>query len=155
MSPGAPGGAGAPRPLGMPRDRRLKRRRLIRPLFQHDRPGVGRVSEGVIQLRWRLVARAETGSDTPLQVGFAPGRRTRTKVGRNRLRRVMREAWRTSQAPLLELMRTTPGRTLTVFALFRGREAGAEADIRRDVPAAMARLTRRLSTDQAVATEAP
>jgi ribonuclease P protein component len=132
----------------MPRDRRLKRRRLIRPLFQHDRPGVGRVSEGVVQLRWQIVQRATAGADSPLQVGFAPGRRTRTKVGRNRLRRVMREAWRINQPAILELMDSAPGLTLTVFALFRGREAGAENDIRRDFPIAMERLAHRLSADE-------
>jgi hypothetical protein len=131
----------------MPRDRRLKRRRLIRPLFQHDRPGVGRVSEGAVQLRWRLVPRVESGADAALQVGFAPGRGMRTKVRRNRLRRIMRESWRINQGHLLELLASTD-RTLTVFALFRGREAGADALIRRDLPAAMARLVQYLSAER-------
>jgi ribonuclease P protein component len=148
VSRGAPGGSGAARPLGMPRDRRLKRRRLIRPLFQHDRPGVGRVSSGVIQLRWRLVPRAESGTDTPLQVGFAPGRRARTKVARNRLRRIMRESWRINQEALIDRMRSAPGRTLTVFALYRGPVAGSEAEVRRDLPAAMALLSDRISAEQ-------
>jgi ribonuclease P protein component len=131
----------------MPRDRRLKRRRLIRPLFRRDRVGVGRVSEGVVHLSWRLVPRTEIGADSPLQVGFAPGRGTRTKVVRNRLRRVMREEWRINQGRLLEETSVAPDHTLTVFVLFRGNYDRAETDIRRDLPAAMARLAHRLSAE--------
>jgi ribonuclease P protein component len=122
----------------MPRDRRLKRRRLIRPLFDAA-AGPGRLTTGVIQLRWAVAPRTAVGADSPLQVGFAPGRRT-SKVLRNRVRRVMRETWRAHQAPLLDLFAGRPAETLTVFALFRGREASAAEEIRRDLPRAMADL---------------
>jgi ribonuclease P protein component len=133
----------------MPRDGRLKRQRLIRPLFDPAAPGsspgqAGRLSVGIIQVRWAVVPRLATGADTPLQVGFAPGRRSRTKVGRNRVRRVLRETWRTHQAPLLQRFATRPDETLTVFALFRGNEDRAPEEIRRDLPRALARLDEQL-----------
>ena len=87
------------------------------------------------------IERAATGVDTPLQVGFAPGRR-QTAVLRNRLRRLMRETFRLHQAPLIERFAERPD-TLTLFILFRGREATAGPDLRRDLPEAVARLARR------------
>ena len=128
--------------LGFPRARRLKRRRLIRPLFQRGAPDVGRLRVGVVRLLYRTVPREATGLDTPLQVGFAPGR-TRTKVVRNRIRRAMRETFRHHQTRLL---RQLDGRddALTVFVLFQGRETTAVADLRRDLPRALDRLARQL-----------
>jgi len=131
--------------LRFPRALRLKRRRLIRPLFERERADVGRLNAGTVQVRYRLVPRAEAGADTPLQVGFAPGRAARTKVGRNRIRRLMREGWRLHQAPLLALLAQRPETTLTAFVLFRGREDAPAEALRRDLPAALARLTERLA----------
>lgn len=128
-----------------PRARSLKRRRLIRPLFDRSRGDVGRVAHGVVVVLWRLVPRAETGADEPVQVGFAPGRRARIHVGRNRLRRLMRETYRRHQGPLRAGV--PDGQALTAMVLFRGREATAAEDLRRDLPAALDRLARRLAPD--------
>ena len=125
-----------------PRTRRLKRRRLIRPLFERGRGDVGSVREGVVVLLHRTVPRPATGHDVGLQVGFAPGRRARTNAGRTRLRRLMREAFRQHQGPLLERMAERPD-ALTVMVLFRGREATASEDLRRDLPRALDRLAHR------------
>lgn len=128
-----------------PRARRLKRRRLIRPLFEPGRPDAGRVSVGVVQIRYRIVPREETGTGAPIQVGFAPGRHARTNVGRTRLRRLMRETFRLHQHGLLDLF---AGRadSLTAMIVFRGREATAAADLRRDLPTALHRLEARFRT---------
>jgi ribonuclease P protein component len=130
----------AEHPHTFPRAQRLKRRRLIRPLFSRAED-VGRVSEGVVQLRYRLVPRDAT--DAPVQVGFAPGRRARTNVGRTRLRRLMRETYRLHQHGLRALFATRPD-SLTAFVLFRGHEATAAEDLRRDLPRALRRLETRL-----------
>ena len=125
-----------------PRTRRLKRRRLIRPLFERGRDDVGRIREGVVVILYRAVPRAETGHDVGLQVGFAPGRRARTNAGRTRIRRLMREAFRQSQGPVLDHVADRPD-ALTLMVLFRGREETASEDLRRDLPRALARLARR------------
>lgn len=134
--------AGADLRFAVPRARRLKRRRLIRPLFARGTDGVGRLRVGTVQLVWRLVPRDAVGTETTLQVGFAPGRR-RTAVVRNRVRRQMRETFRQHAAPLVGAL---DGRadTLTLFVLFRGRDATAGPDLRRDLPLAVARLAGRI-----------
>ncbi len=127
-----------------PRARRLKRRRLIRPLFDRRRTDVSSLAVGVVRLKWRLVPREATGLRTPLQVGFAPGRRARTNAGRTTLRRHLRETFRRHQHGLLAAMERYPGQALTVMLLFRGNEATASADLRRDLPLALDRLADRL-----------
>ena len=128
--------AGPARPESFPRSRRLKRRRLIRPLF--DRRQAQRVSAGSVAVLYRAVPRAETGLDVGLQVGFAPGRRS-TNAVRTRVRRQLRETFRRHQAGLLAIMADRPD-CLTLMVLYRGREDDASGAIRRDLPRALARL---------------
>lgn len=129
------------RPHAFPRSRRLKRRRLIRPLFERGRPDVGRLREGTVVLLYRTVPRAATGHDVGLQVGFVPGRR-RTNATRTAVRRHLREAFRQHQGPLLAAFGARPD-CLTLAALYRGRDATAGPDIRRDLPRALDRLVGR------------
>ena len=127
-----------------PRAHRLKRRRLIRPLFDRNQGDVGIVNVGVVQIRYRVVPRSDVGTDVPIQIGFAPGNRMRTKVVRNRVRRVMREVFRHHQHGLLNLL-SQRSDCLTMMVLFRGKEDTAAGDLRRDFPAALKRLEERLS----------
>lgn len=129
------------RPNAFPRSRRLKRRRLIRPLFERDRADVGRVRAGTVVLLYRTVPRAATGHDVGVQVGFAPGRRS-TNVVRTRVRRHLRETFRQHQGDLLDRFGERAD-CLTLMALFRGRDATASEDVRRDLPRALARLAER------------
>ncbi len=131
----------APRLHAFPRGRRLKRRRLLRPLFDRARPDVGRVRVGPVVLLTRVVARAETGADSPVQVAFAPGRIVRG-AGRVRLRRVMRETFRLHQQPLVDAFAGRPD-CLSAVVLFRGPAATAEADVRRCLPEALRRAADR------------
>ena len=135
----------AARPHAFPRERRLKRRRLIRPLFDRARPDVGRVRVGTVQILYRVVPREATGVDTLLQVGLAPGRRP-TAVERNRIRRALRETFRLHQGPLLEALDGRPD-CLTAFVLFRGRAATVTADLQRDLPEALRRLAARSAAE--------
>ncbi|MEM1054718.1 MAG: ribonuclease P [Bacteroidota bacterium] len=133
------------RPHAFPRERRLKRRRLLRPLFSRSTPGRESLAVGVVRLAWRLVPRESTGHDVPLQVGFAPGRNARTNAGRTRLRRYLRETFRQHQTAPLRALEDYPEHTLTLIVLFRGREGTASADLRRDLPRALDRLVTRLT----------
>ena len=135
------------RPHAFPRSRRLKRRRLLRPLFDRARPDVGRVRVGPVVLLTRVAARDETGCDTPVQVCFAPGRVVRG-VGRVRLRRVMRETFRLHQQPLLDALAGRPD-ALTLVVLYRGAAATAEADVVRCLPEALRRAAHRAASPPA------
>lgn len=127
------------------RAHRLKRRRLIRPLFNRKKGDVEFVNEGVVQIRYRVIPRNDVGANVPVQVGFAPGRRMHTKVGRNRVRRVMREVYRHHQHGLVDLL-NQQGDCLTMMVLFRGKEATAAVGLQRDFPEALKRLEQRISS---------
>ncbi len=131
-----------------PRAARLKRRRLIRPLFDRSRTDIGTVAYGCIRILYRIVDRAETGENVPIQVGFAPGRGMRPAVRRNRIKRLMREVYRVQQHRLVDLFVDTPT-TLTMMILFRGRPDAVEA-VPVDVHKALNRLVRRLVAKSSV-----
>jgi ribonuclease P protein component len=131
-----------------PRSHRLKRRRLIRSLFDRDRDDVETVAVGCVRLLFRVVDREETGHDTPIQVGFAPGRRVESGVERNRVRRLLREVYRVHQHTLVDLFVRRP-HTLLVMILFRGDPAQADDCIESDLPAAMQRAADRLQREDA------
>ena len=123
-------------PHAFPRTRRLKRRRLIRPLF--GRGTSARVGAGSVVVLYRVVPRAATGHDVGLQVGFAPGRRS-TNAVRTRVRRLLRETFRQHQGRLLDAFAGRPD-CLTLMVLYRGAEETASPDVRRDLPRALDRL---------------
>ena len=130
------------RSFTFPRSHRLKRRRLIRTLFDRGREDVGTIARGCVRLVFRLASPEEVGADVPLQIGFAPGR-TRTAVQRNRIRRLLRETYRLHQHVLTDPLSECTD-VLTVMVLFRGRPDKAGGAIRRDLPAALQQLAERL-----------
>ncbi len=127
-----------------PRSRRLKRQRLIRPLFDRARDDVQEVRAGALVVRYRTVA-AEADAP-PLQIGFATGRHLRTKPVRNRIKRLLREVFRVHQHALVDLFADRPD-TLTLMVLYRGRRAGADATIACELPRLLARVERSLTSD--------
>ena len=122
---------------GFPRSARLKRRRLIQPLF--ERGSASTLAVGCVRLLYRMVKCSEAGTDTPVQVGFAPGRQP-SAVRRNRLRRIMRETWRL-QPPVRESAKED--QVLTVMVVLRRH--GAEAQLRRDLTSAVNQLRDRIN----------
>ena len=121
--------AGGPATLGrFPRSARLKRRRLIKPLFSRDQgrgaatdatDGVQSVAAGTIRVVYRLAPRIDTGFDVPVQVGFAVPKRVKRATERNRIKRQMRAGFQANADRYL----STPvpaDRTLTMMAIFRG-----------------------------------
>jgi len=135
--------APSPRSQRLPRAARLKRRRLIRPLFDRSRTDVGTVAAGCVRLLFRTVAPEALGHEVPVQVGFAPGR-TRSAVERNRIRRLLREVYRRHQFLLVDLFLRRPD-ALTMMVLFRGRPEAAADGIPRDLPRALARAAEHLA----------
>lgn len=141
---GLPGGNASRRRARFPRAFRLKRRRLIRPLFDRNAPDVGVVRAGSVVVRYRIVPREAAGADVPLQVGVAAPRRLGSKPDRNRVRRVLRETFRVHQHALVDLFADRP-HTLTLMLLYQGRRPGAEAAIQHALPDALDRLARRIA----------
>ncbi|MCY3487834.1 MAG: ribonuclease P protein component [Bacteroidetes bacterium] len=103
-----------------PRSMRLKRRRLIAPLFERSTTDTKSLVAGSIRILYRFVPRSATGADAPVQVGFAPGR-CRNAVQRNRTRRQMRETWRRNQN-LIGFEALPAAQTLTLMVLRRSSD---------------------------------
>ena len=131
--------ADAPRPSPFPRRYRLKRQRLIRPFFERRRGDVQSVRANALVVRYRLASRDEVGAETPLQIGFATGRRLGGKPDRNRVKRALRETFRLHQHRLAELF-ADRSETLTLFVLWRGGAEGATAAVHRDLPMLLDRI---------------
>lgn len=133
---------------GLSRASRLKKRRLIRPLFDRSREDVWTVAYGCIRIVGRTVRREECGENVAVQVGFAPGRSIRRAVDRNRIKRIMREVYRLNQSVLVDLFLNTES-TLTIMVLFRGRIDDAADCITRDLPVGLQQVTRRTALARA------
>ena len=127
------------RRLTFPPSYRLKRRRLIRSLFDRSRDDVQTVTKGCVRLLYRVVERDALGHDVPLQVGFAPGPRAESGVQRNRIRRLLREVYRVHQYTLVDPFVCRPD-ALIVMILFRGTPDQADTCIERDLPRALQRV---------------
>lgn len=126
--------------LRVPRRARLKRRRLIRPLFDKTRQDVCTVSVGSIRLLYRVVPRSEMGAWEPVQVGFAVGRMGGA-VHRNAAKRAMREAYRVNQQ-LLQQAAPSQEEALTVMILYRGWKK--QGNLRGDLAEALRQLSARV-----------
>ena len=129
----------------LPRSHRLKRRRLIQPLFNRQEEGVHSLVSGSIRIQYRFVTRVATGGEAPLQVGFAVGKSSGNAVARNRLKRIMREVYRMNQHVLVDLFSERTD-VLTMMIVFRGNPA-AEKALREDLEGALRRLTSRFTDE--------
>ena len=135
------------RRLTFPPSYRLKRRRLIRSLFDRSRGDVQTVVTGCVRLLYRVVEREVLGHDVPLQVGFAPGPRAESGVERNRIRRLLREVYRVHQYPLVDPFACCPN-ALIVMILFRGAPDQANECIEHDLPRAMQQVAESLPEEE-------
>lgn len=126
----------------LPRAFRLKRKSLIRPLFQRGRDDVGSITRGSIRLLFRVVPRGSLRENIPVQIGFAPGRLP-SAVVRNRVKRHLREVYRVHQQDLVDLF-CDMDESLTMMIVYRGNGTDAAERIRADLPEALAELCARL-----------
>ena len=130
--------------MRLTRSHRLKRRRLIRPLFDRSRSDVHTASAGCVRVLYRRVDSDELPVGIPVQAGFAVGRGTGSAVVRNRVKRLMREAYRTGAGPLLDVT-GTGGLRLTALFMFRGQASLASDCIPRDLPHLLNLVAHRLA----------
>ena len=97
------------------KNERLKRRKIIEQLFSEGRA----VSAFPIRVQYKLVDELLT---EPLQAGFSASSRTfKRAVDRNRIKRLMREAYRLQKAPLEQALQTKQ-RRLALFLIYTGKE---------------------------------
>lgn len=95
---------------------RLKLRKQIETLFQTGE------AFSVFPLRVVYCLNAIAGAEiSPVRVGFSiPKKRIKRAVGRNRVKRLLREAWRLQKHPLYQSM--PEGQQLHCFLIFTGNE---------------------------------
>lgn len=130
--------------MRLSRSHRLRRRRLIRPLFDRSRSDVHTASVGCVRVMYRRVEPGELPAGVPIQAGFAVGRGTGSAVARNRVKRLMREAYRAGSGPLHDVTGTV-GLRLTALFMFRGQASLASDCIPRDLPHLLNLVAQRLS----------
>lgn len=115
------------------REERLKSRKQIEVLFQK----ASSFNSGFLKVYHQLEANAGAAS---LQFGAGVGKRHFKKaVHRNRIKRLMREAWRLNNTALKEQMQNQT-RQLSVFFIFTGKELPDYESIVEKTKAALERL---------------
>lgn len=95
---------------------RLKLRKQIETLFQSGK------ASSIVPLRvlFLLVPKSE-GEQSPIRIGFSiPKKRIRKAVARNRMRRLLKEAWRLQKLKIYPLV--PEHLQLHVFFIYTGKE---------------------------------
>lgn len=96
------------------KEERLKRRKIIEQLFSEGRA----VTAFPIRVQYKIVGQLTA----PLQAGFSVSSRNFKKaVDRNRIKRLMREAYRLQKNPLQEALQTKEQK-LALFLIYTGKE---------------------------------
>lgn len=116
---------------------RLKRRKIIEQLFR-DRKGV---SVPPISATWKFYRNT---LEDPLQAGFsASSRQFKRSVDRNRIKRLMREAYRQQKNELREKLKAQQNQ-LAVFFIYTGREMPQYATLHEKMGLILNKLLRKV-----------
>ncbi len=127
--------------FSFPRIERLRSRRLIQQLFKEGR----RITESRIQAVY-LFLPATRGSH-PAAVAFSvPKRSFPRAVDRNRIKRLMREAWRTQKRSLMEILFVQQKQLLVMFVC-RGTKLPQYAVVNEEINRILNRLIDICETD--------
>lgn len=120
------------------KDERLKRRKIIEQLFSEGRA----VSAFPIRVQYKLVDELLA---QPLQAGFSASSRTfKRAVDRNRIKRLMREAYRLQKAPLEQALQTNQ-RKLALFLIYTGKELPEYALVKEKMEVVLNRLVQNIT----------
>jgi len=119
---------------------RLKLRKQIETLFQTGE------AFSVFPLRVVYSLHHFAGAESsPVRVGFSiPKKRVKKAVGRNRIRRLLKEAWRLQKHPLYR--QVPEGQQLHCFLIFTGNEAMDFHESMAAVKKLLDKLIRKLNT---------
>ncbi|MBL7977829.1 MAG: ribonuclease P protein component [Bacteroidetes Order II. Incertae sedis bacterium] len=131
------------KPLGLPRDIRLKRKKWIQSLYSRNEQGGLTVAAGSIRILYRLVALETADSRLPFQAGFTMARGIRKAIDRNHIKRHLREAFRLNRK-LWPSEMPSEGFMLVMMVLYRGSLSEAAKRIPTDMPVVLKRLQRAL-----------
>ncbi|HEY1113819.1 MAG TPA: ribonuclease P protein component [Chitinophagaceae bacterium] len=124
---------------------RLKKQRYIDQLFQ----GGKSFSTFPLRVYWTLnpSPAPEPGGEKESVLQFGAGaskRNFKRAVDRNRIKRLLREAYRTQKLPLLHLLQESGQGYLKLFVLYTGRELPEYQVIMEKVGAALQRIEKEL-----------
>jgi ribonuclease P protein component len=120
------------------KEERLKRRKIIEQLFSEGRA----VSAFPIRVQYKLVDELLA---EPLQAGFSASSRTfKRAVDRNRIKRLMREAYRLQKAPLEQALQTKQ-RRLALFLIYTGKELPEYALIKEKMDVVLKKLVQTIT----------
>ena len=114
------------------KDERLKRRKIIEQLFSEGRA----VTAFPIRVQYKMVDQLAV----PLQAGFSVSSRNfKRAVDRNRIKRLMREAYRLQKLPLEQALQTKE-QQLALFLIYTGKELPAYALVKEKVEVVLKKL---------------
>ena len=112
---------------------RLKRRKIIEQLFSEGRS----VAVFPLRVQYKLYDQVLAA---PLQAGFsASSRQFKKAVDRNRIKRLMREAYRLQKIPLQEKLQATQ-QQLALFFIYTGKELPEYKTISEKIGVALKKL---------------
>ncbi len=119
------------------RSERLKSRKLIGRVFEQGR----KMNEGSLRVHY-ILDKSDT-VDKELQVGVTVSSKTfRKATDRNRIKRMLREAWRLQKNELRELVKSQG--QLLVFIIYTGKEMPAFDRISEEIRSVISHLGSRV-----------
>jgi ribonuclease P protein component len=117
---------------------RLKRRKIIDQLFSEGKA----IHAQPLRATYKLYTNK---LDSPLQAGFsASSRQFKKAADRNRIKRLLREAWRLQKNSLQERL-TLEQKQLAVFIIYTGRELPPFATVKEQVAVILNKLLKRVN----------